>query len=243
MASRKTTCMKFAKTCLAAALALGAAGTTLAAVVDLGGETVSKTGAEFKAAYNNNTIENGTVTVSSAHDNENMASGVYTIGNGATLSSGDIHQNGDLTLTVAGGTYISTGYITMPFRYGNQVLVLDNGVLSHTSSATASGVPQTVNIGYTWNNKDSSKGKDISARAVVVNGSRFEMTQSGNLGLGMNKAHERQIKTMKVDFAVTNSIQLFSCRVGRLSCPVQTTRGSATRRTAMFMRCSDRVPT
>lgn len=205
MASRKATCVKFAKTCLAAALALGAAGTTLAAVVDLGGASVTKTGAEFKAAYNNNTIENGTVTVSSAHDNENMASGVYTIGNGATLTSDIIHQNGNLTLTVAGGTYISTGYITMPFRYGNQVLVLDNGVLSHTSSATASGVPQTVNIGYTWNNKDSSKGKDISARAVVVNGSRFEMTQSGNLGLGMNKAHERKINTMKVDFAVTNS--------------------------------------
>ncbi len=191
---------------LASIVALGAAATTLAdEVVDLGGASVTKTGAEFKTAYNNNTIENGTVTVSSAHDNENMASGVYTIGNGATLSSGDIHQNGDLTLTVAGGTYISTGYITMPFRYGNQVLVLDNGVLSHTSSATASGVPQTVNIGYTWNNKDSSKGKNISARAVVVNGSRFEMTQSGNLGLGMNKAHERKINTMKVDFAVTNS--------------------------------------
>ena len=93
MASRKTTCVKLAKTCLVAALALGAAGTTLAAVVDLGGASVTKTGAEFKAAYNNNTIENGTVTVSSAHDNENMASGVYTSGNGATLSSGDIHQN------------------------------------------------------------------------------------------------------------------------------------------------------
>lgn len=134
-----------------------------------------------------------------------MAGGTaYTIGNGATLTS-EHHQNGDLTLTIAGGKYISTSYIAMPFRYGNQALILDNGTLSHTVSTTANGVPQTINIGYTWNNKDSSKGKNLSARAVVLNGSRFEMTQNGNLGLGMSKGHERKLNTMKVDFAVTNS--------------------------------------
>ena len=77
-------------------------------VVDLGGETVTKTGAEFKSAYNNNTIENGTVVLSGELGGN---TGTYTIGENALVEcEKQQYFNGNFTINIEnGGEYRQTG--------------------------------------------------------------------------------------------------------------------------------------
>ena len=215
MVSRKTTCVKLAQTCLAAALALGTAETTLAAVVDLGGASVTKTGAEFKAAYNNNTIENGTVTVSELAGN----TGTYTIGANAVVQcSVQQYFNGDFTINIVnGGEYKQTGsYFVMPFRNGNDRLTIDGGKFTCTSTTSALSRGGMVNFGYVWNNQSSSKGKDVSAVVVMKNGAELSIS-SGNLQLSSVKSNNEAgspVKTSKTDLFVTNST--ITCESGAI---------------------------
>ena len=201
---------------LSFALALGAATTAEAAVVDLGGKTVSKTGAEFKAAYNNNTITNGTVNVSVFDEN----TGTYTIGVGALVQcSEQQYFNGDFTINIErGGEYRQTGsFFEMPFRFGQDVLTIDGGKFTSTAPAGNPTNGGVVNFGYVWNNKDSSKNKDISATVVMKNGAELSIS-AGNLQLGSRKSDNEKgtpVKTVKTDFFVTNST--VKCEAGDIN--------------------------
>lgn len=190
-----------------AIFALAAAQSARAEVIDLGGGTVSKSGGDFKTAYNGNTIENGTVNLSSVGDNENLENGTFTIGSGATvLSSGEFRPNNNCTFNIVdGGTFSTASVLCMPFRYGKQTFNLDKGTFTSSATATYTG-GYCVNIGYAWNNK--AVWSDNSAKVVLNNGSTFAVTE-GTLGIGRVKGKEKTIN-MKIDFAVTNSAVVVS---------------------------------
>ena len=182
--------------------AVAAAQFARAAVVDLGGETVNKSGSEFKTDYNGNTIQNGTVNLSSEADNDSLKDGTFTIGSGATLNAtGEFRPNYNCTFNIVdGGTFSTAAVLCMPFRYGNQAFYLDNGTFTSSATATYSG-GYCVNIGYMWNNKEVWENN--SAKVVLNNGSTFAVTE-GTLGFGRVKGHEKKVN-IKIDFAVTNS--------------------------------------
>ena len=205
MASRKTTCVKFAKTCLAAALALGAARTTFAAVVDLGGETVNKNASEFTAAFKDNEIQNGTVNLS-----EGLWSnvGTYTIGTNATVICGQeqsLTYNYNLTIKNGGVYHQTANRFFIPFYYGTSSFTLDNGTLI-SDDGSNSNYSQAVNIGYLFcHNYNDSNGKNVTTKAVLTNGSTLSLT-AGQLQLaGARKGANKKVNTSKTDFAVTNS--------------------------------------
>ena len=209
MVQPKAICVKFAKTCLAAALAFGAARTTFAAVVDLGGEMVSKTPAEFAAAFKGNEIQNGTVNLTSAMEGTgNSYEGTYTIGANATVNCA-IEQsfNGNYSINIVNvGVYHQTANrFFVPFRYGTMTFTLDNGTLI-SDDGSNSNYSQAVNIGYLFcHNNDASKGKNVVTKAILTNGSTLSLT-AGQLQLaGARKDANRKVNTSRTDFAVTNS--------------------------------------
>lgn len=200
---------------LVAVLVLGAASAR-ADVVDLGDETISKTGAEFKDDYNNNTIVNGTVNVSTFAEN----TGTYTIGVDALVQcSEQQYFNGDFTINIErGGEYRQTSsFFEMPFRFGQDVLTIDGGKFTSTAPAAGPANGGVVNFGYVWNNKDSSKNKDISATVVMKNDAELSIS-AGNLQLGSRKSDNEKgtpVKTVKMDFFVTNST--VKCEAGDIN--------------------------
>ena len=191
---------------LAVLFAVAAAQSARAEVIDLGGETVDKAGGDFKTAYNGNTIQNGTVNLTSVGDNENLKGGTFTIGSGATVNSTEFRPNNNCTFNIVdGGTFSTAAVLCMPFRYGKVDFNLDNGTFTSSATATYTG-GYCVNIGYMWNNKtvwDTS-----SAKVVLNNGSTFAVTE-GTLGLGRVKGKEKKVN-IKIDFAVTNSAVVVS---------------------------------
>ena len=193
-----------------------------AEVIDLEGQTVGKlSGSDFKNSYAGNTIINGTVQVGSLAE----AVGVYTIGDGAVVTCGDQQYiNGDCTFNIVeDGEYKQTGsYFVYPFRYGQVKLIMNGGKFTSTSTASALSRGGMVNFGYVWNNKSSSKGKDVSAVVVMTNRSELSIS-SGNLQLGSVKSNNEAgspVKTSKTDLFVTNSI--IKCEKGQivLACSV-----------------------
>ena len=187
-----------------------------AEVIDLEGQTVGKLGgADFKNSYAGNTIINGTVQVGSLAE----AVGVYTIGAGAVVTCGDQqYVNGDCTFNIVeGGEYKQTGsYFVYPFRYGQVKLIMNGGKFTSISTASALSRGGMVNFGYVWNNKSSSKGKDVSAVVVMTNRSELCIS-SGNLQLGSVKSNNESgtpVKTSKTDLFVTNSI--IKCEKGQI---------------------------
>ncbi len=185
-------------------------------VIDLEGQTVGKLGgSDFKNSYAGNTIINGTVQVGSLAE----AVGVYTIGDGAVVTCGDQQYiNGDCTFNIVeGGEYKQTGsYFVYPFRYGQVKLIMNGGKFTSTSTASALSRGGMVNFGYVWNNKSSSKGKDVSAVVVMTNRSELSIS-SGNLQLGSVKSNNEAgspVKTSKTDLFVTNSI--IKCEKGQI---------------------------
>ena len=171
-------------------------------IVDLGGTEVGKTGSEFKSAYNQKTIESGIVNLSSAADNENLKDGVFIIGKDALLkSTGEFRPNHNCDFSIInGGAFSTSSVLCMPFRYGNQVMVLNNGHFVSSATSTYTGA-WSVNFGYVWNNK--TVWSDNSMKLVIDNQSTFRVTE-GTFSLGRSKSEEKKIN-LQVDFAVTNS--------------------------------------
>lgn len=195
---------------------LGLVSKVSADVIDLEGQTVGKLGgSDFKNSYAGNTIINGTVQVGSLAGEV----GVYTIGDGAVVTCGDQQYiNGDCTFNIVeGGEYKQTGsYFVYPFRYGQVKLIMNGGKFTSTSTASALSRGGMVNFGYVWNNKSSSKGKDVSAVVVMTNRSELSIS-SGNLQLGSVKSNNEAgspVKTSKTDLFVTNSI--IKCEKGQI---------------------------
>ena len=187
-------------------IALGTAGAWAAdEVVDLGGgEEIEKNAAQFEESFKGKVFQNGTVKLTSA-----LAErvGVYTIGLGATVnSSTQAYFNGDYEISlVEGGTYNHKGStFSLPFRYGKAKLTMNNGKFVSTSTSGAAEGGGVVNIGYVWNNQDSSKNKDISMQASLENGSLISLS-SGDLQISGSKREERTVKTSKTDFSVIGS--------------------------------------
>ena len=171
-------------------------------IVDLGGTEVSKAGSDFKSAYNQKTIESGIVNLSKAADNENLKDGVFTIGKDALLNSTEEfrpNHNCDFSI-INGGSFSTSSVLCMPFRYGNQVMVLNNGHFVSSATGTYTGA-YSVNFGYAWNNK--TVWADNSMKLVIDNQSTFRVTE-GTFSLGRSKSEEKKIN-LQVDFAVTNS--------------------------------------
>ena len=171
-------------------------------IVDLGGTEVSKAGSDFKSAYNQKTIESGIVNLSGAADNENLKDGVFTIGKDALLNStGEFRPNHNCDFSIInGGSFSTSSVLCMPFRYGNQVMVLNNGHFVSSATGTYTGA-YSVNFGYAWNNK--TVWADNSMKLVIDNQSTFRVTE-GTFSLGRSKSEEKKIN-LQVDFAVTNS--------------------------------------
>ncbi len=178
-----------------------------AAVVDLGGETVSKDGSGFKTAYEGNTIENGTVTLTGAMDTN---TGTYTIGSNAVVQCAEMqYLNGGFSINIVdGGEYKQTAStFVLPFRYGNVSLTMDGGKFTSTSTSGAVDGGGVVNFGYVWNNKDQSKNAELSTTVVIDNSSALSIS-TGNLQISGAKSKgsdSRTVKSTKTDFAVTNS--------------------------------------
>ena len=77
----------------------------------------------------------------------------------------------------------------MPFRYGNQVMVLNNGHFVSSATGTYTGA-YSVNFGYAWNNK--TVWNDNSMKLVIDNQSTFEVTE-GTFSLGRSKGEEKKL--------------------------------------------------
>ena len=180
-----------------------------AAVVDLGGATVSKNASEFAASFKGNEIQNGTVNLTAGMESTgNTYEGTYTIGANATVNCA-VEQcfNGNYSINIVnGGVYHQTASrFFVPFRYGTMTFTLDNGTLI-SDDGSNSNYSQAVNIGYLFcHNNDASKGKDVVTKAVLTNGSTLSLT-AGQLQLaGARKDANRKVNTSKTDFIVTNS--------------------------------------
>ena len=131
MAQSKATCVKFAKTCLAAALALGAAATKAAVALafalfaattavadeDLNGGTRSITTAD---GLKGKTWINGTLDVSA---NQTLADATTTLGSGLTVNqtSGWWGLAGTTTLNINGATVNYTSTSTGQSRCSHQL--------------------------------------------------------------------------------------------------------------------------
>ena len=177
-------------------------------IVDLGGNTVQKTAAEFKADYDGKILQNGNVELTgiSASAGKRTLAGTYTIGNGATVvpTGCNMALNGNVNLNVVDGGMINLGdkYFGLSYRDGNSSLMLDGGTIVSDSTLNDQNA-MAFNIGFVWNNKDVS-GSDISTKAVFDNGSVLKLTK-GNLRISGAKSTEQKVKTSKTDLAVTNS--------------------------------------
>ncbi|MBR4893729.1 MAG: hypothetical protein IKZ36_00850, partial [Kiritimatiellae bacterium] len=199
---------------LAAMIVLCGAQSLLAEdeIVDLGGDTVSKSASDF-SAYKDKIIKNGTIKMSGGHIS-GATPGKYTIGNGATVkddTSGGPEFNGDWNFNVVdGGFYyqnVASGdhRFIMPMRYGNCTFTLDNGAFT-TDSVNSSNNAEPLTLGWIWAyNNDDGKDKDVSMNVVIRNESTLSVP-NGNIRIGgTRKSANRKSNTLKVDFAVANS--------------------------------------
>ena len=180
-------------------------------IVDLGGDTVSKSASEF-SAYKDKIIKNGTIKMSGHISG--ATPGKYTIGNGATVkddTGGGPEFNGDWNFNVVdGGFYyqnVASGdhRFIMPMRYGNCTFTLDNGAFT-TDSVNSSNNAEPLTLGWIWAyNNDDGKDKDVSMNVVIRNESTLSVP-NGNIRIGgTRKSANRKSNTLKVDFTVANS--------------------------------------
>ena len=204
MASRKTTCVKLAKTCLAAALALGAATTAEAAVVDLGGGTTEITTADgFNTPYKNNEVRNGILNVSA---NQGFADGTFTFGAGLVINqtSGKWGTSGGRTVKIVDGctvNYSSGEPIWFGRTHGGVTyngttqLILDNGMFNGGDSEF--GFPHALA-------NSSNNGKNVVVNLLMNNRSMITTTSDIRFG-EVERANSKTEKTIKITGAVTNS--------------------------------------
>ena len=195
---------------IASAFIATAANAEVTDVVDLGGETVSKSSAEF-GSYKDKVIQNGTIELTG--NPGGATAGTYTIGHGAIVNyAGGPEFNGNWNFNIVnGGTFHQTltgsnnnGRFLMPFRWGNCTLTLDNGTFL-TDDCSNSRNAESVNFGVIWVNGADAQDKDISVSASVRNGSMLSIPNGQLRIAGARSAGNYKPNTLKVDFAVTNS--------------------------------------
>ena len=180
-------------------------------IVDLGGQTVSKSASDFSAAYKDKIIKNGTVNFSNSPSDS--TAGKYTIGNGATVNfAAGPGFNGDWDWNIVDGgvlhqTLKSNGRTLLPYHYGNSKFTLDNGTFITDDGSSSTGAV-ALNFAMFWNNSSAAKGKDSSVVVVIKNGSTLSVP-NGKLRISGGREKESEAnnpaKTVKVDFVVTNS--------------------------------------
>ena len=197
---------------LAASIALGAAATARADdFVDFDGGNSNLTAAAF-SNYAGMIITNGTITLTQSLGS--VTAGRYTIGNGATLKYGanaDLNGAWDLNI-IDGGTIHQTkssdGRLLMPQTSGDARLTLDNGTfITEDSGATStSSGAESINFGMAWLNKSAVSGKNLSAKVILRNNSKLSLPNGMLLIGGARNGGSSTPNTLKVDFAVTNSI-------------------------------------
>ncbi len=177
-------------------------------VVDLNGATISADKTAF-SAYKDKIIQNGTINLSGS-PSESTA-GKYTIGSGATVNfAAGPGFNGDWDWNIVDGgslnqTKTSEGRMLLPFYYGNCKFTLDNGTFTSQDPGGNSNYADTLNFGVIWANDNQVSGKNISVSAVIRNGSKISLPQGKLRISGARKSASKKAKTIKVDFAVTNS--------------------------------------
>ena len=177
-------------------------------IVDLGGQTVTKSASEFSAAYKDKIIKNGTVNFSNS-PSESTA-GKYTIGNGATVNfAAGPGFNGNWDLSIVDGgvmhqTLTSNGRMLLPFQYGQCTFTLDNGTFISEDGSNSSNA-RALNFGVIWVNSSSAKDKDISSKVVLRNDSLISLPNGMLLIGGARNAGDNKPKTLRIDFSVTDS--------------------------------------
>lgn len=195
---------------LTAVVALMATGAWAAdEVVNLGGEKISIDADGF-SDYKDKIIQNGTITLS--NNPQSASVGKYTIGSGAVVNfAGGPGFDGDWDWNIVDGGIVnqtkeSEARMFLPFYYGNCKFTLDNGTFTSQDPGGNSNYGETLNIGVLWNNNDAVSGKNTSVAAVVKNGSTISLPNGALRISGGRKGSSKKAKTVKVDFAVTDSI-------------------------------------
>ncbi len=203
MVLQKATCVKFAKTCLAAALALGAATTAEAAVVDLGGGTTEITTADGLNTYKNNEVRNGILNVSA---NQGFADATFTFGGDLVINqtSGKWGTSGGRTVKIVDGctvNYTSGDPVWFGRTHGGVTyngttqLILDNGTFNGGSAEF--GFPHALA-------NSSNNGKNVVVNLLMNNHSLITTTSDIRFG-EVERKDSKSEKTVKITGAVTNS--------------------------------------
>ena len=192
---------------IAATFAFAAAQSVWAdEVIDLNGQTISSS--NF-GDYKDKVIENGTINLSAKPSA--ASEGTYTIGANAIVNcscSGGPEFSGNWGFNIVnGGTYNQKGTdhrFLFPFLYGNSTFTLDNGTFT-TEDESRSNNAEALNFGVIWINNANARDKNISAKVVIKNGSTLSLSNGALRIGGARSSGSYKPKTLKVDFAVTNS--------------------------------------
>ena len=195
----------YASVAMFAFAAMSAVRTANAEIVDLGGESVTWTASDMKANVNN-TITNGTITLSAAVGAGDIDDGTYTFGQGLELNHtvGKFIIAGSKTVKlIDGGTinWLSGAAIRFGSQYnGSTKFMLDNG---HANCGTSD-----INIPYM--DAAQAPNKTPGVTFTMNNGSTLVCAENKEVRLGVftgNANGETINKTTSIKeiVAITNS--------------------------------------